>query len=333
MRGWILYKETATQLKPEWYEIERLLAAAKADNIELEVYAPDEFDLTVTREDNKSILLNGQAVELPDFIIPRMGSGTTYFALAIIRHLERLGVYCLNPSKAIEIVKDKLFSQQLLAEKNLPTPKTMLVKFPVDIALVERHLGFPVVIKTLSGSQGSGVFLSHKAREFDDLMQLIEATNKNANIILQEFIANSHGRDLRVFTIGGRVAGCYERRGQEDSFKANVSAGGSARPFQITPEIEWLATQTANILDLDVAGIDLLFDNGHYKICEANSSPGFEGLESCLNVDIAAQILHFIRIRLGMFNKDEPSSPKIVADSVEAETSTPSPLSSSLEKK
>ena len=155
----------------------------------------------------------------------------------------------------------------------------MLVKFPVDIALVERHLGFPVVIKTLSGSQGSGVFLSHKAREFDDLMQLIEATNKNANIILQEFIANSHGRDLRVFTIGGRVAGCYERRGQEDSFKANVSAGGSARPFQITPEIEWLATQTANILDLDVAGIDLLFDNGHYKICEANSSPGFEGLD------------------------------------------------------
>lgn len=320
MRGWILYKETATQLKPELYEIKRLLEAAKADNIELEVYAPDEFDLTVTREDNKSILLNGQAVELPDFIIPRMGSGTTYFALAIIRHLERLGVYCLNPSKAIEIVKDKLFSQQLLAEKNLPTPKTMLVKFPVDIELVERHLGFPVVIKTLSGSQGSGVFLSHKAREFDDLMQLIEATNKNANIILQEFIANSHGRDLRVFTIGGRVAGCYERRGQEDSFKANVSAGGSAHPFVLTPEIEWLATQTANILDLDVAGIDLLFDNGHYKICEANSSPGFEGLESCLNVDIAAQILHFIRIRLGMFNKDEPSSPKTITD--EASTLT-----------
>lgn len=185
----------------------------------------------------------------------------------------------------------------------------MLVKFPVDVDLVERHLGFPVVIKTLSGSQGSGVFLSHKAREFDDLMQLIEATNKNTNIILQEFIANSHGRDLRVFTIGGRVAGCYERRGQEDSFKANVSAGGSARPFEVTPEIEWLATQTANILDLDVSGIDLLFDNGHYKICEANSSPGFEGLESCLNVDIAAQILHFIRIRLGLFNKTSPVSP------------------------
>lgn len=198
MRGWILYKETATQLKPELYEIQRLLDAAKADNIDLQVYAPDEFDLTVTREDNKSILLNGQPVELPDFIIPRMGSGTTYFALAIIRHLERLGVYSLNSSRAIETVKDKLFSQQLLAEKNLPTPKTMLVKFPVDIELVQSHLGFPVVIKTLSGSQGSGVFLSHKPREFDDLMQLIEATNKNANIILQEFIANSHGRDLRV---------------------------------------------------------------------------------------------------------------------------------------
>jgi gamma-F420-2:alpha-L-glutamate ligase len=217
-------------------------------------------------------------------------------------------VYCLNSSRAIETVKDKLFSQQLLAEKNLPTPKTMLVKFPVDIELVHSHLGFPVVIKTLSGSQGSGVFLSHKPREFDDLMQLIEATNKNANIILQEFIANSHGRDLRVFTIGGRVVGCFERRAAEDSFKANVSAGGAALPFEVTPEIEWLATQTANILDLDVAGIDLLFDNGHYKICEANSSPGFEGLESCLQVDIASQILHFIRIRLGMFNKEDPNA-------------------------
>lgn len=127
----------------------------------------------MTREDNKSILLNGQPVELPDFIIPRMGSGTPIL-LGDYPHLERLGVYCLNSSKAIETVKDKLFSQQLLAEKNLPTPKTMLVKFPVDVDLVERHLGFPVVIKTLSGSQGSGVFLSHKAREFDDLMQLIE---------------------------------------------------------------------------------------------------------------------------------------------------------------
>lgn len=123
MRGWILYKETATLLKPELYEINRLLEAAKADNIELEVYAPEEFDLTVTREDNKSILLNGQPVELPDFIIPRMGSGTTYFALAIIRHLERLGVYCLNSSSAIETVKDKLFSQQLLAEKTCQPPK------------------------------------------------------------------------------------------------------------------------------------------------------------------------------------------------------------------
>lgn len=313
MRGWIIYKDSATLLRPEAYEIQRLVEAAKASGIELDVYSPDQFDLTVTREDDKSIMINGEYVKLPDFVMPRMGAGTTYFALAIIRHLERLGVYCVNNSVAIETVKDKLYSQQILAEKNLPTPKTMLVKFPVNVDLVETTLGFPVVIKTLSGSQGSGVFLSKSKSEFRDLMQLIEATNKNANIILQEFISNSHGRDLRVFTIGGRVIACFERKAVDGDFKANVSNGGSASPFAITPEIEWLALQTSHALDLDIAGIDLLFDNGHYKICEANSSPGFEGLESCIDIDVAKEILHFVRIRLGIF--DKPQSQKVSTSS------------------
>ena len=301
MKGWIIYRDSAASLRPEAYEIHRLVKAGQKAGIELVVYAPEQFDLTVTREDERSILLDGEYVGLPDFIIPRMGAGTTYFTLAIIRHLERLGVYSVNSSTSIDTVKDKLFAQQILAENNLPTPKTMLVKFPVDVSRVEKILGFPVVVKTLSGSQGSGVFLSKGKTEFHDLMQLIEATNKTANIILQEFIKDSHGRDLRVFTIGGRAVACFERRAEGDAFKANFSAGGSVVEHEITPEIEWLATQTSNVLNLDVAGIDLLFNGDHYLICEANSSPGFEGLETCLDRNMADEIMHFLQIRLGLF--------------------------------
>ncbi|TMO87503.1 ATP-grasp domain-containing protein [Pseudoalteromonas spongiae] len=303
MRGWIIYKQNEMLLRQEAYEIHRLLEVAKEENIELQVFSPDQFDLTVTRDDEKSILIDGKRQELPDFVMPRMGAGTTYFTLAVIRHLERLGVYCVNSSHSIETVKDKLFAQQILAEKNLPTPDTMLVKFPVNVALVEKQIGFPVVVKTLSGSQGSGVFLSKSPGEFDDLMQLIEATSPKANIILQQFVKASHGRDLRVFTIGGRAIACMERNSNGENFKANVSLGGVGKLYPITPEIEWLATQTANVLGLDVAGIDLLFDQEHFKICEANSSPGFEGLENAVDIDVPREIFHFIRIRLGIFDK------------------------------
>lgn len=303
MKGWILYKDSANSLKPEAYEMQRFIDTAAEEGIELEIFKPEQFDLTVTREDRQSVLIDGKPVAMPDFVLPRMGAGTTYFALAVIRHLERLGVYCVNSSQSIETVKDKLYTHQILAENNLPVPKTMLVKFPIDVDLVEKHLGFPVVVKTLSGSQGSGVFLSENKSSFLDLMQLIEATNKTANIILQEFIAGSKGRDLRVITIGGRVVSSMQRIADEGQFKANFSAGSSVEHFEITPEIEWMATQTSHILGLEIAGIDLLFDGDHYKICEANSSTGFEGMESCSDVDIPKEIFHFIRVRKGIFNK------------------------------
>ncbi|MCW5212822.1 RimK family alpha-L-glutamate ligase [Desulfobulbus sp. TB] len=303
MKGWILYKDSATILKPELYEIKRFLEVAQEENIDLKVLKPEQFDLTVTREDNQSLLIDGHSAELPDFVLPRMGAGTTYFTLAIIRHLERLGVYCVNSSQSIETVKDKLYTQQILAQNNLPVPKTMLVKFPFNVDLVERHLGFPVVVKTLSGSQGSGVFLSETKSSFMDLMQLIEATNRTSNIILQEFVADSKGKDLRVITIGGRVISSMQRIARNGEFKSNYSAGGKVKQFPMTPEIEWMATQTSHILGLEIAGIDLLFDGKHYKVCEANSATAFEGMESCCDVNIAKEVFHFIRIRQGIFKK------------------------------
>ncbi len=301
MKGWILFKEGSGFIKNKSHAVSRLMESADEFGVELHLISPDRLDLTVTREDRKSILLDGEAVSLPDFIIPRMGAFTTYFDLAVIRHLERLGVKSFNSSESIETVKDKLFSHQILAERNLPIPKTMLVKFPVDVDLVETRLGFPVVVKTLYGSQGSGVFLCESKKQLTDLIQLVEVTKGSANIILQEFVKTSRGRDLRVFTIGGRAVACIERNAPEGEFKANYSQGGTVKPYGITPEIEWLAVETSRIFNLDIAGIDLLFDGEHYLVCEANSAPGFETIEECLDLNVPKEMFHFIRIRLGLF--------------------------------
>ena len=199
-------------------------------------------------------------------------------------------------------MKDKLYTQQLLAASNLPVPKTMLARSPLNINLIEKMIGFPVVVKTISGTQGSGVFLCETKGHLEDLMQLIDTAKTNTNFIIQEFIHNSRGRDLRVFVVGGRIIACMERVSKDGSFKANFSCGGEVKEYPVNEEIEWLATESARILDLDITGVDLLFDGEHFKICEANSSPGFKGLEKCCPISIPDTIFDFIQVRLGLFS-------------------------------
>ena len=144
-------------------------------------------------------------------------------------------------------------------------------------------------------------------------MELVSATKSNVNIILQEFIESSRGRDLRVITVGGRAVACIQRVAQDGSFKANVSRGGLAEPFDITPEIEWLSTEVSRLLGLDIAGIDLLFDGDHYRICEANSSPGFQGIEDCLPVSMPHEVFSFVAVRLGKLEYLSKASKVVMA--------------------
>src|SRR3989338_7799237 len=227
MRGWILYGKQEEELnQAEDYGVLRLLAAAARKNIVLSVYTPEQFELVVGEDDAKSILVKEVPVTLPDFILPRMGVETTYFALAIIRHLEQLGVYSCNSARSVEIVRDKLQMSQVFARHRLPTPKTMFLKFPIHVDIVEQRIGFPLVIKNITGSEGKGVYLCDSPEHFIDLMELMCGANPNANIILQEFIEESCGRDLRVFVLGGKVIGCMKRC-SENGFKANYSRGGT----------------------------------------------------------------------------------------------------------
>lgn len=294
MTGWLLFKKTDDIIKPEIYEINRLVEAAVNMGMEIRVLSPDQIDIIVFGGDRSSILVDEVHTAIPDFILPRMGSGTSYFELAVIRHLERLGVYSFNSSQSIENVKDKLYTLQILAQANLPIPKTILLKFPVEPKIVKKHLKFPVVVKTLSGTQGMGVYLSTSQDSFEDLMHLIHAMNRSSNIILQEFIEKSEGRDLRVFVVGGRVVGAMERTARQGSFKANCSIGGTAVMHEVTPEIEKLALAICRILNLEIAGIDLLFDHDGFKICEVNSAPGFEAMEKYCRLDIAGEIVRYM---------------------------------------
>jgi gamma-F420-2:alpha-L-glutamate ligase len=298
MKGWIIYKVSKEELNETHYEVNRFIEEAVKMNIDIEVYCPDQIDIIVTREDEKSIYVNGAITDLPDFVLPRMGSGTTYFALALIRHIERLGIPCINTSLSIETVKDKLFSHQILAQRNLPVPKTMLLKFPVEIPLIKRLFSFPIIIKTLSGSLGKGVFMADSEEAFTNITRIIEIANPQLNIILQEMMTDSRGRDLRVFVVGGRIIGCMHRQAGDNDFRANYSAGGSVTPYALTPAIEWLALEATKVLGLDISGVDLLFDGDHFKICEVNSSPMFKGMESCVNVNVPHEIYEYIKTRI-----------------------------------
>ena len=154
MNGWILYKNDPI----ESWETQKLIKEFEKQDIKTRIVNPQDVDIFVDRDDRKSILVDGKARALPDFVIPRTGSGTTYYIKAILRHLERLGVILINGSASIDTVKDKLYTQQILGESNLPVPKTLLVRHPINLDWVEKNLNFPVIIKTLSGSFGAGVF-------------------------------------------------------------------------------------------------------------------------------------------------------------------------------
>jgi len=230
-------------------------------------------------------------------LLARTGSGTGYFNLSVVRQFERLNVTTLPNSAAIEASKDKLYANQILAQAGLPIPKTLLTRFPCKAELVEKQVGFPCVLKVITGSHGAGVYLCRTPKEFEDLSELISSLDSKTSMIIQEYISHSEGRDLRVIVIGGRVVGAMQRTATDGSFKANISRGGEGAPHEVDDEMEMLAIQVAKVLDLDIAGVDLLFHPDGYKICEANSSPGFKGFEKALGINIPEKVFAYAKMR------------------------------------
>ncbi len=305
MKVWLLFEGPYDGDKPGQYEIRRFLEEGAKRGYDVKVFGPSQFDLKCPMVGSNTVWVDSQPQQLPDVVIPRMGVGTTYLGLAVLRHLRRAGVVVLNRAAAVAAVADKLHTFQVLSLEDMPMPKTIFGKCPVDVDLIERELGFPVVVKTLKGTQGSGVYLSENPENLRDMTGLLtNEGDESLPVVFQEFIKVSAGRDLRVFVVGKKCVACMERSATDGSFKANISRGGVGKNIPITPEMERLALDVCRVLDLEIAGVDLLYADNGYLICEANSAPDFKGLEKFCNVDIPSVIYDHAESLMGAARKE-----------------------------
>jgi RimK family alpha-L-glutamate ligase len=287
-----------TKLDRNEYESNKLVESFKSKGIEARMCHPDDFDIVVDRDIHKGLKYKGEDFELPKLVLVRLGAGILPFQLAVVRHFEQAGIPCVNGSVAIETVKDKLRTSQILSRHGIAIPNTMMVRWPIDDNLVKNNIGFPCVIKVVTGSYGEGVYLCEKQRDYKKLMEFIDNLGNKKTMIVQEYLGERMGEDLRVLVIGGKVIGAMKRTAPEGDFRANITNGGTGERFEVTDEIDYIARETARALNLDIAGVDLLFDSRGFRVCEANSNPGFSGFEKYCGVNVADLISEYVRFKI-----------------------------------
>ncbi|WP_110666174.1 30S ribosomal protein S6--L-glutamate ligase [Salinicola halophilus] len=252
-----------------------------------------------------SIHYKGQELEKLDAVIPRIGASVTFYGCAVLRQFEMMNTYVLNDSVAITRSRDKLRSLQLLSRKGLGLPVTGFAHSPDDIPdLIKMAKGAPLVIKLLEGTQGIGVVLAETQQAAESVIQAF--MGMKANIMVQEYIKEAKGADIRCFVIGDKVVAAMKRQAAEGEFRSNLHRGGTASVIRITPEERSTAVRAAKAMGLVVAGVDLLRSNHGPVIMEVNSSPGLQGIESSTGKDIAGQIVEHLEKNAVQPNKAPP---------------------------
>src|SRR5690606_26225459 len=228
-----------------------------------------------------------------DAIIPRIGASHTFYGTAVVRQFEMMGVYSANESQAISRSRDKLRSLQLLARKGIGLPVTGFAHSTKDIeGLVNIVGGAPLVIKLLEGTQGIGVILAETRKAAEAVIEAFRGLN--ANILVQEYLKEARGADIRCLVVGNRVVAAMMRQAPPGEFRSNLHRGGTAAKIKLTPEERSTATRAAKAMGLNVAGVDLIRSNHGPVVLEVNSSPGLEGIEAASGVDVAAEIVEFL---------------------------------------
>ena len=274
------------------YSTSRLVEAAEAADHEVHVINPLHCYMNITAN-NPSIHYKGEELSGYDAIVPRIGASATFYGTAVVRQFEMMGIYSLNESVAISRSRDKLRSLQLLSRKGIGMPVTGFAnttKHTDD--LISMVGGTPLVIKILEGTQGIGVVLAETKKAAQSVIEAFRGID--ANILVQQFIKESAGTDIRCFVIGNRVVGAMERKAQEGEFRSNIHRGGSASVAKITSEERQTAIRACKIMGLNVAGVDMLRSNNGPVIMEVNSSPGLEGIEKATGKNIAGEIISYI---------------------------------------
>jgi ribosomal protein S6--L-glutamate ligase len=247
---------------------------------------------------NPEIHYKGKILKDIDAVIPRIGASVTFYGTAVLRQFEMMNVFPLNESVAISRSRDKLRSMQLLSRKGIGLPVTGFAHSPDDIEdLLKTVGGAPVVIKLLEGTQGVGVVLAETKSAATSVIQAFNGLK--ADILVQEFIEEAKGADIRCFVIGGKVIAAIKRQGQEGEFRSNLHQGGSASLVKISAAERATAVNAAKAMGLNVCGVDLLRSNHGPVVMEVNSSPGLEGIEGATAKDIAGMIIEFIEKNIG----------------------------------
>ncbi|KTD13303.1 30S ribosomal protein S6--L-glutamate ligase [Legionella jamestowniensis] len=275
------------------YSHQRLKAAGEEAGHEISIINPLYCYMNVATSNPKVHYRGGEALPKFDAVIPRIGASLTFYGTALLRHMETMGMYTLNESIAISRSRDKFRALQLLARKGIPLPRTTFALSPDDTDdLIRMVGGAPVVIKLLEGTQGKGVIL---ADSHQSAVSIINAFKEmSTNILVQEFIEESKGTDIRCFVIGDKVVAAIKRQAKEGEFRANVHQGGKALKIKLSPQERSIAVAAAKTMGLKVAGVDLIRSSHGPLVLEINSSPGLEGIEKATHVNIAGKIIQYI---------------------------------------
>ncbi len=277
---------------PNLYSHRRLVEAAEQRGHQIDVLNTLRCTVQIASH-RPTVSYNGETLTGYDAVIPRIGASVTHYGLAILRQFEMGGVWSLNESVAIGRSRDKLRSMQILAKHGLGLPLTAFAHDPRQTGEVIKAVGgVPVVIKLLEGTQGIGVVLAETEKSAKSVIEAFRGAN--VNILVQEFIKEAGGTDIRALVVGGKVVAAMQRTGAPDDFRSNLHRGGSAQLIKITPEERSTAVRAARWMGLNVCGVDMLRSNHGPVIMEVNSSPGLEGIETATGKDIAGLIVDFM---------------------------------------
>ena len=274
------------------YSHKRIVTAARARGHEIEVIDTLKCYMDIASH-RPQVRYKGRSLEGFDAVIPRIGASVTHYGLAVLRQFEMMGVYPLNESVAIGRSRDKLRGLQLLSRKGIGLPVTAFAHVTSQADdLIDMVGGPPVIIKLLEGTQGIGVVLAETRTSAKSMIEAFGGVE--ANILVQEFIKEANGTDVRAFVIGGKVVASMQRKGAPGDFRSNLHRGGKAQSIKITPEERSTAVRAAKILGLNVCGVDMLRSNHGPVVMEVNSTPGLEGIETATGKDIAGMIIEFL---------------------------------------
>jgi ribosomal protein S6--L-glutamate ligase len=278
--------------KPELYSTQRMVAAARLRGHECHLLDYRRCYMKIASH-RPTITYDGESLEGFDAVVPRISAAHSFYGTAVVRQFEMMDVYCVNGSQAIARSRDKLRSLQILAKKGIGLPVTGFAHTTQDVqGLIDMVGGAPLVIKLLEGTQGIGVVLTESNAAATSVIEAFRGLD--ANILVQEYIKEAKGQDLRCFVVGERVVAAMLRKGAPGEFRSNLHRGGSAEVVKLTPEERSTAVRAAKAMGLRMAGVDILRSNHGPLVMEVNSSPGLEGIEAATKKDVAGSIVRFI---------------------------------------